>query len=127
MSTEALLKTRTAIDALRAAFVRGSHGVHILPASELAAQLYPYATGTRPRVVSVAFGTGTYEVSIDNSRIRVEFGRGSGGLYDDIFHLAYTLRMDQASFDVIQELIANPTETYELPDDADGATPAGAL
>ena len=124
MSTEALLKTRAGVTALRAAFVRGvSNGP--LPsgnaAAERAAQWYPYPMVTRPRVVSVAFCADTYDVSIDNSRIRVCFGRGSSSLYDDIFHLAYTLRMDQASFDAIQALIANPDETYELLDDADGA------
>ena len=126
MSTEVLLKTRTVIDALRAAFVRGSLQNGRLNdrtiMSQLAAKQYPYPTGTRPRVVSVAFNTGTYDVSVIFSHIiRVRFGRKNSCLYDDIFHLAYTLRMDQASFDVIQELIANPDETYELPDDADGA------
>lgn len=125
MSTEALLKTRAGVVALRAAFVRGSLQNGRLNDQtitlQLAEKFYPYPMGTRPRVVSVAFCASPYEVSIDNSRIRVCFGRDSSQRYDDIFHLAYTLRMDQASFDVIQELIANPTETYELPDDADGA------
>ena len=125
MSTEALLKTRAGVDALREAFMHGASNVYIDTKHLVGkcSKQYPYPTGTRPRVVSVAFNTGTYDVSVIFSHIiRVHFeSPRSWCLYEDIFHLAYTLRMDQASFDVIQELIANPDETYELPDNADGA------
>lgn len=124
MSTDALLQTRRGVDALRAAFFRGvTNGIcNSQHASQRAAQWYPYPTGTRPRVVSVPFSGVTYKVSVSGSRIRVDFGGNRPMDYDDIFSLAYAHRMTQESFDAIQDLIANPTETYELPDDAGGVS-----